>query len=348
MPRARLVVVLLLLSPGTAGSDSTFPILGARATGLGGAFTAVADDVTAFHWNPAGVAYGPYARMGFFTGAAFQDRGELVNRLRSGDPGEGSELVGDGAFGFSAGLTFLGLAVTRFTHTRSILDGELLRSDGLQTVDLVVSFVQSLPPDELTVGVNFHHIRGKTFRKAESAADIPQGERNVRDLVHRATAAEGKAENELDLDVGVLYQPAGWIRAGLTVRHLARPAFHFESEEEDPLVLGRHARAGVALMLPRSFLVALDADVTRQETRSVGGLGYGWREVVLGAEKSWRHRMLTLGGGFRMELGGGEGQRAGFSAAVGLVLKGVRVDVGATSSTRRKQGAYWFGVTLSR
>ncbi|HYW68302.1 MAG TPA: hypothetical protein VE960_01750, partial [bacterium] len=30
--------------------------LGARAMGMGGAFVAVADDVTALHWNPAGLA----------------------------------------------------------------------------------------------------------------------------------------------------------------------------------------------------------------------------------------------------------------------------------------------------
>ena len=29
---------------------------GARAMGMGGAFVAVADDVTALHWNPAGLA----------------------------------------------------------------------------------------------------------------------------------------------------------------------------------------------------------------------------------------------------------------------------------------------------
>ena len=34
--------------------------VGIRAQGLGGAFTAVADDATATWWNPAGVAAGPY------------------------------------------------------------------------------------------------------------------------------------------------------------------------------------------------------------------------------------------------------------------------------------------------
>src|SRR5258705_16849 len=37
--------------------------VGARALGMGGAFTAVADDATAPWWNPAGMAYLPYKEV---------------------------------------------------------------------------------------------------------------------------------------------------------------------------------------------------------------------------------------------------------------------------------------------
>jgi long-subunit fatty acid transport protein len=57
--KLRLAPALLLLCcPGLAWADDTqyqpFPI-GGRALGLGGAFTAIADDASAIHYNPAGI-----------------------------------------------------------------------------------------------------------------------------------------------------------------------------------------------------------------------------------------------------------------------------------------------------
>ncbi len=48
--------LVLLLTAGVASADFLEVETGARAMGMGGAFVAVADDVTALHWNPAGLA----------------------------------------------------------------------------------------------------------------------------------------------------------------------------------------------------------------------------------------------------------------------------------------------------
>ena len=48
--------VALLLLAGVVQANFLETELGARAMGMGGAFVAVADDVTALHWNPAGLA----------------------------------------------------------------------------------------------------------------------------------------------------------------------------------------------------------------------------------------------------------------------------------------------------
>ncbi len=54
---APLVVLIAALALATAASANFVEIeTGARAMGMGGAFVAVADDVTALHWNPAGLA----------------------------------------------------------------------------------------------------------------------------------------------------------------------------------------------------------------------------------------------------------------------------------------------------
>jgi hypothetical protein len=48
---------LVLAAPAQA---QTTDVIGTRAQGMGGAFTAVADDATAWWWNPAGLAAGPF------------------------------------------------------------------------------------------------------------------------------------------------------------------------------------------------------------------------------------------------------------------------------------------------
>src|SRR4029453_6678457 len=60
LPFASFVaLVLVACLPGGAAAQSSDAI-GIRAQGMGGAFTALADDATASWWNPAGLASGAY------------------------------------------------------------------------------------------------------------------------------------------------------------------------------------------------------------------------------------------------------------------------------------------------
>ncbi len=56
MKRAILAASVVVLLVGTAGANFLEVEVGARPMGMGGAFVAIADDVTALHWNPAGLA----------------------------------------------------------------------------------------------------------------------------------------------------------------------------------------------------------------------------------------------------------------------------------------------------
>lgn len=72
-------LALLVAAPASATKYAAeflkIPV-GARAVGMGGAFTAVSDDATAPHWNPAGLVYLPY-REAFLQHA--EQFGSLVN-----------------------------------------------------------------------------------------------------------------------------------------------------------------------------------------------------------------------------------------------------------------------------
>ena len=63
---AGLLFALLAASPAAATKYAAEFLkiqVGARAIGMGGAFTAVADDATAPYWNPAGMVYLPYREV---------------------------------------------------------------------------------------------------------------------------------------------------------------------------------------------------------------------------------------------------------------------------------------------
>src|SRR4029453_4510760 len=67
--------ILLTTAPALGQSP-----MGARASGMAGAFVGVADDATAVYWNPAGLAPGAFA-------SSFSDSGEPLrsgNRLTAG------------------------------------------------------------------------------------------------------------------------------------------------------------------------------------------------------------------------------------------------------------------------
>ncbi len=324
-------------------ADTAFTILGARATGLAGAYTAVADDATAYYWNPAGVARGPWVRLGFFAGEADQDWGDTVNRLRSGEAGKDSQLLGDRAWGFATGFTVLGVAVTRFTHTQTVLDGDTLRSQGLQTWDVAATFVQSLPPDDLIIGVSARYIRGTAYSEEIPRSNIPKSEQNVASLVDRALQSTGRSESEPGIDLGIVYQPTEWVRLGLNARNLNRPTFHTDVGE--PISLERHVRAGAAFFPTGSFLVSLDVDVSGHNDP---GFLNGWRELAWGVEKTWREKTFALRGGLRTEISEGGLSRPGFAAGVGWTIKGLNLEAAAITSTRQRLGALWVGVSFIR
>src|SRR5579862_2341273 len=57
-PSLSLVSVVCVLGFAAPAAAQPADVIGVRAQGMGGAFTAVADDATAAWWNPAGLAGG--------------------------------------------------------------------------------------------------------------------------------------------------------------------------------------------------------------------------------------------------------------------------------------------------
>jgi hypothetical protein len=333
---------MLFVSPAALEAQFVyFDHFGARAAAMGGAFTAVADDTSAFYWNPAGYAFGPALQASFNWGESESDRGGLLSSLgSSGGEGEDGLLLTDRVSGFALGLIFMGAAGNFSRQTASTVEGELLSSHGLRTFDLSVSILQSLPIDDLVVAANVHYLRGETHELTEPVAEIPDAERTPSSIADRVFEAPGVTSSTGALDLAALYEPSSWLRIGFTWRRLVEPAFSAPSGGE--IVLPRHARAGVAFGLPRGALVSLDADLSSQ-----GGAEERWREVSVGAEKRFFEDALALRVGFRAEAGSRRGARPAFSVGAGGRIRFVIFDVGYTGAGDERDQAFWVGITVS-
>jgi hypothetical protein len=220
---------------------------------MGGAFVAVADDASAAYWNPGGFAAGNYFTM-------VLDRNTV--KVSPGSPdgaGGGSGLLV--ALGMPAlGLTYYRLRSTTLTPvtpdgTRSSTAGETneLRRDTLVTHHSGITLVQSIT-DVIAVGATLKFVRG-----VASTGLFPDGDRDR--LLRDAGELSGKGSSRFDADIGIM-ATAGTLKAGITIRNLARPEFE-TGTENSALALPRQARAGVAMTLLAGWAVAADLDLTR-------------------------------------------------------------------------------------
>ena len=289
--------------------------LGARAAAMGGAFTGVADDATAFYWNPAGIAFGPFVSAGFYRGRDEMDRSGLPLEAR--------------ATGLSFGYTFMGVAFTQFRQTSA--------GERLDTFDVAVSILQSLPVDNLVIAGNVHYLRGELFGDGEA----------------------GVSSDSWDVDFGVMYEPNDVVRAGLMVRQIRGARFR-TAVEGATLELPTLARAGLSFRLPRDSLIAFDVDLSRQSDGAFGAteasealqarrgvLEDTWREISIGFEKSFLEKRLSLRGGLRAEAGSELGSRPAFSVGAGGRVWVLELEAAYLGSSGRRDEAFWVGVTLA-
>jgi hypothetical protein len=246
----------------------------------------------------------------------------------------------DGAAGFSFGLTFLGVAGTFSDQSSSRPEGDVLSSRGLETFDLSVSILHSLPIDDLVIAGNVHYLRGESHELFESMAALSPGAGTPSAIRDRVMATEGEESSTASVDLGALYQPRDWLRLGLMWRRLFEPAFLLPSGEE--IALPRHGRAGVAFFLPQATTVSFDFDLSSQ-----GGVDESWRELSLGVDKRLFEDILSLRAGVRAETGSGRGARPAFSAGAGVRVRFLVLEAAYQGSSGGHDEALWFGVTVS-
>jgi hypothetical protein len=285
---ALIAAVLALVAAPTANAQSQ---VGTRASGMAGAFVAVADDATAVYWNPAGVATGSFVSV-------VLDAGRF--QLGASGPQAVEKQQDTGAI-VALSATAIGLAYYRLgTYGNGAAEPaasgpesreEVRRSvHAITTSTVGVSLVQSLS-EHIVVGVTPKVMRGA----GRTAADVDAG----------------------------LMAWANRFRFGVVARNLTTPAFAKAAagrpdEESAEIELGREVRVGGAwgsgwTGMSR-VIVSVDGDVLSRPAPDGDR-----RDVAAGLETWWMSQRLGLRGGVRRSTIGDA--RAAVAAGISAGLK---------------------------
>lgn len=267
---------------------------GARAQGMGGAYTAIADDGAAAYWNPAGITQ---VKMGLAFSGGVRGDWQTFDAIAQQD----SSAV-DGNFGFvgAAGLTFEHVAFNVSTEigARAVAggSGETVQINRAKEGTLTLATECT---ELLAIGVNakYLYLEEETLTSAGSTGK---------------TNANGFAA-----DLGALFKVGKLVRVGAVVKDYPLTKFKLEAE---PYELPTRMVLGGAVKVPLlGMVVAVDLETPlRGEGDPIFHVGL--EQPILGI------LFLRAGGyqgtdGFNLTAGGG--------LKLGPVLLDVATDLGA-------------------
>lgn len=322
--RLLALLPLLLALPARAAFEDEGA--GARAPGMGNAFTAIADDASAIHYNPAGLGLltRPEAAMAHtrhFMGLS--DNSELstsfvgyAHPLKGGEKGT------------------LGAAWQQFA-----LDPASYRE---QTVYLSYgrALARALGAGDLYAGVTAKYLY-RSFGSFPEANNAMGGASGFNSVGADAALTGSRTAGAVDGDLGLLYRYRQHYAVGLAIQHANEPNVAFGSGESDRLAravsLGlayRSLLSNVAVQLntKKSALGSQDYRLTAALERWFpkifigefglrGALSVGSRDLKeAAAGLSYRTRRIQVDYGFGMPLGGvstAGSHRVGFSVRFG-------------------------------
>ena len=329
-----LVAVVSFAREARAQGDDT---IGVRAQGMGGAFTAVADDATATWWNPAGMAGGAYFNALIEGGSHRVPSSErtAAGDLQSAWRAETRSI----SVAFPAlGLSYYRLQVSEIQPQTSTGTASPVRQDGGATEVRLRSLTLSQFGATVGQSLGSHFVIGSTF-KLVTAGDAFLVQASGTASLDTATGIVVPSETHGGLDVGAMavFGPA---RIAVMVRNVTETEF---GNGSDVFTLSRHARAGAAFSTGTrgvigTATIAVDADLTT--TTTVLG---DERRVAVGGEVWTGQRTIGVRGGIGTNTIGS--RRTSFSGGASAALKkGLYVDGEITGGT--DEGRHGWGAGL--
>jgi hypothetical protein len=283
-----LLAAFVAVAPASAVTEG--PANGARPMGMGGAFTAIADDANAPLYNPAGMAATDGIKMAFTRAAFFSG---ITDPLVSQDVAH--VVFGAGANGFAAGVT-------------SLADG-----GGVYRETVVSAGYARRIGDSLRLGLLLKRL-GAGLDEANP------------DVAQNPYFADGTSVSAMSADVGALLSPTPGLTVGAAVQNVAPADMTFRPDDgegaEDVDEASPAVRVGVAYDLSSvagSAEQAALADILRRSVIAADVLiGSGTSGFGVGAEIGVS-QSLAARVGYRTAAGYGESVGAlTFGGSLGL------------------------------
>jgi F plasmid transfer operon protein TraF len=309
-------------------------VVGVRASGMGGAFTAVADDATASWWNPAGMAGGAYFNALLESGT---HREPPDDRTTAGNPQSAWRAdLRSLAVAFPAlGLSYYRLRFSEMQPETSTGTVPGSRQEGGAAEVRVRSIVLNQFGASVGQSLGSHLVVGSTVKLVNGGA-VTQVQPAGTGSLDAATGLDPSGDTRLGLDVGAM-GVLGPFRVGVMVRNVTRPEF---GNGADAFTLDRQARIGAALTsgsrgVIGQATVAVDGDLTTTPTV----LG-DERRIAVGGELWTVSRVIGIRGGVSVNTIG-TGRTALSGGASAALKKGLYADgelTGGTDSGRRGWG----------
>lgn len=330
---ALIVAALALTAAGAAEAQAP---IGARASGMAGAFVGVADDASAVYWNPAGIATGAIISILVDYG-----QGETAPEDPQTSAGEGHSSSFIGLSLPPVGLAYYRLGTYGTGTAEPVVTGpgsreEVRRSvHALTTSTVGVSLLHSLN-DYIVVSLT-PKVVWASARQGVSA-DVMAHE-----ALDTAADLEGQTGTAFDVDGSVMVA-VNHVRLGLVARNLTTPSFVITPAEFGEVELDHEVRAGVAWGSGwpgnASLVVAVDGDITTRRTP----LG-DRRDLAAGVETWWMNRRIGVRSGFRASTVGDAREAVAIGGSAG-VSAGIYVE-GHVVLGRSEERSWSIGARMS-
>jgi len=333
-PSSFFVSVVSLFSLAAHVGAQPADVVGIRAQGMAGAFTAVADDATASWWNPAGMAGGAYFNALFDSGT---HREPPEDRTPAGDP---QRAMRDTATTFAVaypalGLSYYRLRISGMQPQISTGTGAGVRQEGGATEVRLRTMVLNQFSASAGQSLGSHLVIGSTFKVVNGGA-VSWIQPAATASLESAADVDPSGDTKVGLDIGAM-AVFGRARVGIMVRNVNELEFGDSSE---PFTLTRQARIGLALSTGSrgaigTMTFAVDGDLTRIPTV----LG-DERRLAFGGELWTSNRSLGVRAGVNLNTIGDH--RTAVSGGLSLgIKKGLYADgevSGGTDDGRRGWG----------
>ncbi len=292
----------------------------------------------------------------FYTDSA--DVEQLVDILRRLDEGNVSmdlngragAVASTGIKGFAMALGVTGIgyanavprldlvnvkAIPPFLDPQSIANNTSeIDLTALQTIEYSLSAAHGFIGDTLHVGGTLKFIDAATYFYTISAFNT--SDTDIVDAVQR----NKRTGQDITGDIGLIWVATERLRVGAVGKYLTGPTF--SSARGADIELAPQFRVGAAFLPWRGATVALDMDITENETLTQG---YKERQVAAGFEQALGTRGKVLSDLFTIRAGmykniAESGTNVVGTAGIGLGLLGARIDIaGAYDFQKEEIGA---------